>query len=297
MPLTDDARAALGSAEDFADPFVVADGASYVAFATGVGEVHVQVARSADLASWTKLPDALPVLPAWASRDSGLTWAPSVLRREDGYVLYYTTRDVASGFQCIGRATAPRVEGPYVDASASAFVCPAELCGAIDPSPFVDDDGRAWLLWKSDENSAACRRGPRIWGEPLSDDGLTRVGSPTALLATDRGWEGPLVEGPSMFRAGGAYFLFYSANDYESPRYAIGYATCASPVGPCRKATIDAPFLASDGQKLGPGGQEFFLDASGRRWMAYHAWTAPRTTYASGGARSLRIAPLTVRVD
>ena len=112
------------SRADFANPFVLADRDGYVAFATGAGDEHVQVARSRDLATWTRLPDALPSLPSWAARERGLTWAPAVLRRESAYVLYYTARDAASGFQCIGRATSARPEGPYLDDSEHAFVCP-----------------------------------------------------------------------------------------------------------------------------------------------------------------------------
>jgi hypothetical protein len=44
---------------------------------------------------------------------------------------------------------------------------------------------------------------------------------------------------------------------------------------------------------LGPGGQEVFLDRDGQTWMAFHAWTAPHTSYAAGGVRSLRVARLT----
>lgn len=41
----------------------------------------------------------------------------------------------------------------------------------------------------------------------------------------------------------------------------------------------------------GPGGQEFFFDASGRPWMAYHAWGAV-VGYGDGGKRSLRLDPI-----
>jgi beta-xylosidase len=281
---------------DFADPFVLANEGEYWAYATGAAGTNLQVAQSRDLATWSRVGDALPRLPTWAKAGPGLTWAPSVLRRGGAYVLYYTTRDARSGFQCISRATSDAPAGPFVDASTQPLVCQVDgatsLCGSIDPSPFVGDDGRAYLLWKSDENAPACRRAPRIWAQALTDDGLALTGSETALLAMDRAWETPIVEGPSMVKEGGAYFLFYSASDWESARYAIGYATCDGPTGPCAKITRDAPFVKSAGDVLGPGGQEIFRDVNGRAWMAFHAWTAPHASYAAGGARSLRIAPL-----
>ncbi len=287
-----------GTPRDFADPFVLRDGGTYYAFATGAGGAHLQVARSRDLASWQTLGDALPRVPSWAADDAAYTWAPSVLPRQGRYVLYYTARDRASGFQCISRATASLPAGPYTDDSSAPLVCDlggsgsAASCGSIDPSPFVDGDGQAYLFWKSDENAPACHAPPRLWSARLSEDGLRTVSPPAKLLAMDQPWEAPIIEGPSMVKKGGGYFLFYSANWYDGADYAIGYAACAGPEGPCKKATTSGPLVASDGETLGPGGQEFFSDAEDRIWMAYHAWTAPHASYASGGARSLRLAPL-----
>jgi len=290
-------------ARDFPDPFVLKSGASYYAFATNAAGKNVQAATSTDLVHWDELPDALPTLPAWATADASLTWAPSVLRRGDTFVMYYTAHVAALGFQCISRAIAPRPEGPYVDESAAPLVCQTQgaeaFCGSIDPSPFVDANGTPYLLWKSDENAPQCETPPRIWAQRLTDDGFALVGSRTAILARTEGWEYPLIEGPSMVVDGGRYYLFYSANAYESESYGVGYAVCEKVTGPCVKKTLDradgspAPLVHSAGRALGPGGQEFFTDARGKLWMAYHAWTTPRTTYSSGGARSLRIDPIT----
>lgn len=279
---------------DFADPFVLATSDGYYAFATGTRGSHLQVARSRDLDRWTRAADPLPALPAWARDEAGVTWAPSVLPRNDGYVLYYTTRDRRSGYQCISAARAAHPQGPYLDRSSRPLVCQvdagAALCGSIDASPFVDGARGAYLLWKSDENSQRCRTAPRLWSQRLSEDGLSLVGQPAALMARDRAWEGDIVEAPSMTAHDGRYYLFYSGNWYASSRYAVGYATCAGPLGPCAKVTVAAPFLGSTGTALGPGGQELFTATDGTLWMAYHAWTAPRTDYAHGGARSLRLA-------
>lgn len=294
---------APGAPLDFADPFVLCDGGAYYAFATGTHGVHIQAARSRDHASWTLLADALPRLGSWAEDDPEFTWAPSVLPRGGRYVLYYTARHRASGYQCISRAVADAPAGPYVDDSAFPFVCDIDQggsasaserrCGSIDPSPFVDADGQAYLLWKSDENSPACHAPPRLWSQRLTEDGMSTAGDRKMLLAMDQPWEAPIIEGPSMLRRAEGYYLFYSANWYDGANYAIGYATCAGPSGPCTKVTTSGPLLKSDGAVLGPGGQEFFTDPEDRTWMAYHGWTAPHAAYASGGVRSLQIAPVT----
>ncbi len=280
-------------AEDFPDPFVLRAGSAWYAFATNSAGKNVRAARSDDLARWTELPDALPSLPAWAKSGASLTWAPSVLARGAGFVLYYTARDLASGYQCISRAVATDPAGPYVDDSTAPFVCQVEgeeaLCGSIDPSPFVDHDGVPYLVWKSDENAPDCHGDARIWAQRLTDDGLSVVGPRAALLARDRGWEHPLVEGPSMIARGGRLHLFYSAGWWESTSYAVGWATCAGPLGPCTKHTTSGPLFGSKGSAVGPGGQHPFVDDEGRTWMAYHAWTAPLVGYGAGGARTLRI--------
>jgi len=274
---------------DLPDPFVLRDGATYYAFATNAGASNVPVVTSKDLASWTTLPDALPALPSWAKANASLTWAPSVLRRGSTYVLYYTARSKVAGFQCIGRAVAATPAGPYVDDTSAPFICQEALCGSIDASPFVASNGDAYLLWKSDENAAACASPSRLWSQRLGIDGLSLLDVPLELLARDRNWEAPLIEGPSMVEVDNRYYLFYSANWWESPDYGIGYAICSTPRGPCAKKTLDRPLVSSGSGALGPGGQEIFSDPQGQLWMSYHAWSAPIVGYANGGSRSLRI--------
>jgi beta-xylosidase len=273
--------------DDFPDPFVLRVGEAYYAYATNVRSNNVPALRSADLATWERIGDALPLLPKWARSGAGLTWAPSVLPRGDGYVLYFTARDNASDRQCIGRAVAASPDGKFKDESAQPFICQADLGGSIDPSPFVDDDGSAWLLWKNDGN--CCGLSVGLWMQRLSEDGLSLVGEPTELLRYDRAWESPLIEGPALLKYGGKYFLFYSANWYDGPDYAIGYAVADALTGPYTKITQDGPLFAKRGEVAGPGGQEFFTDAAGNLWMAYHAWHARNVGYANLGQRSLRL--------
>ena len=272
--------------QDFADPFVFRAGNRYFGYSTNRGASNVPVITSADLRAWSSLPDALPRLPAWTSR--GRVWAPSVLARPDGYVLYYTTREVASGLQCLSRAVGRAPEGPFVDDSTGPMICQRELGGSIDASPFVDRDGRAYLTWKSDGEPG------RLWSQALSPDGLSLTGEPAALLAQDREWERPTIEGPAMVRDGDRVYLFYSAGRWQNTTYAVGWASCESAVGPCTKALADAPLLGSSADRTGaggPGGTEVVVDGAGGRWLAYHAWLPYDGGYP-GGRRMLHLAPL-----
>ncbi len=144
---------------DFPDPFVLNAGDTYFAFATNAGPTNVQVMSSKDLVHWDTQPDALPTVASWAVR--GFTWAPTVLARKQGYVLFYTVREPKAGRQAIslGYSTAPG--GPYVDASSAPLIYQLSLGGSIDASPFVDGDGTAYLVWKADSN--AINRPSSLW--------------------------------------------------------------------------------------------------------------------------------------
>ncbi|MBA2625921.1 MAG: family 43 glycosylhydrolase, partial [Acidimicrobiia bacterium] len=72
---------------DFADPYVLGVGSTYFAYSTNGGGGNIQLIRSDDLGGWAWIGDALPALPAWANPH--FTWAPSVLARAGGYVMYY----------------------------------------------------------------------------------------------------------------------------------------------------------------------------------------------------------------
>jgi beta-xylosidase len=272
-------------AGDFPDPFVVRARDGYHAFATR-GESDIQHLFSRDLATWEPRPGVLPVLPPWAA--PGRTWAPAVLEREGRWVLYFSARNAASGRQCIGTALAADPGGPFAPRPEPLVCADDAALGAIDPSPFVDRDGAPYLLW-----AACCTQG-ELRGQRLSKDGLSTEGIPQALIRADLPWEDGLVEGPSMLREGERFYLFYSANHWQGARYAVGVAECASPLGPCAKPRRE-PFLSSEKDMAGPGGQEFFRDGWGRVWITYHAWSAERPSYQAGGARSLRVERVELR--
>jgi len=268
---------------DFPDPFVLRADDRYYAYATQRGRLAIQVMRSKNLSDWSRPREALPELPSWA--DAGHTWAPAVLARPQGYVLYYSVRHRASGLQCISVAVAVSPDGPFVDRSSEPLIFQPRRGGSIDPSPFVDDDRRAYLVWKSDDN--ALGRPTSLWGARLRADGLGLDGRKTELLSQDAAWETPVIEGPAIVRAGDTYYLFYGGAWWESSRASIGYAAADKPLGPYGKATRREPWLSSRRAAAGPSGPHFFTDADGAMWMAYHAWKPGRVGYADGGVRSL----------
>lgn len=269
-----DPPAALLLDHEFADPSLLQVGDTYFLYATGTASTNVQVGRTDDFVEWTQLADALPTLPGWA--EPGFTWAPAVAAMGGGseYVLYFVARDRASGDQCIGVATSHLPEGPFSSTTAQPLVCQVDLGGSIDPYVFIDDE-QPFLLWKNDAPSYGAE--PWLWIQPLSQDGVALVGAPTALLHPDRVWEGGVVEAPALVRRHDTYYLFYSANDYASAQYAIGYARAPTLLGPYRKTP--GPLLASQqiAGVIGPGGQDI-LERGEMTWLVYHSWD-PTMTY------------------
>ena len=264
---------------DFADPAVLEVDGTFYAYATQGNGVNIQVATSPDLATWTLVDtDALPQVPAWST--PGDTWAPDVSFVGGQFVMFFTTTNTEPLMQCIGVATSATPTGPFEAVGTAPIVCPVDEGGAIDPATFVDDDGSRYLLFKNDGN--CCGLDTWISIAPLSADSLSLAGEPARLIQQDQPWEGRLVEAPTLVKHDGNFVLLYSANDYNSLDYAIGYATSPSLLGPYSKGP--GPLLgtdASDYAYYGPGGQDVVGDT-----IVFHSWNAEHTH------RGLNVAPL-----
>jgi beta-xylosidase len=268
-PLTD---------SDFADPFVLHVKNTYYAYATTAISENFPTMHSRDLIHWKYGNDAMPSLPGWAG---GSSWAPEVMPLTDGrYVLYFTAMDLGSGRQCLGRATGTKPDGPFTDPSSRPFLCQVDLGGDIDPDPFKDGDGKTYLLWKNDGN--CCGRDTFIFSQRMSADGAKMMGKPAQLIHEEKPWEYDVVEAPTMWKHDGKYYLFFSGNDFGMDLYAVGYATCKGPLGPCTQAK-ENPILKSRCSAAGPGGQTIVTDKAGQDWILYAAWPKSAVGPTAGG--------------
>jgi beta-xylosidase len=290
---------------DFPDPFILEHEGQFLAYATNVAGANVQMASSTNLSAWRfvseesapgQLRDALPVLPSWAQ--PGFTWAPEVLKTPGGFVLYFTARHAARGVQCVGAATSQDPRGPFTSQAAEPLVCQYELGGTIDANPFRAPDGQLYLYFKNDGNNPAFNKPTEIFAQRLSPDGLSLTGTPVPLVRNDKPWEGLVVEAPAMIERGGSYVLFFSGNDYawhgsqRVSNYAMGYATCEGPLGPCTDAPNN-PFLASTARPClsGPGHQAV-LQTQGKEYLAFHSWAADQDCRPANERRFLHVVEL-----
>jgi beta-xylosidase len=269
---------------DFPDPSVLDAGGVFYAYSTNSGAANLPVIASNDLLHWRALGDGMAFLPSWAVRISGFTWAPAVVAAPGGgYEAFFSTLDT-NGQECLGRASAPAPSGPFLDTSSSPLVCSDEQ-GAIDPSLFRASTGD-YLIWKADTGS---HRAGEIFAQQLNASDTALIGSPVLLLTADQGWEGGIVEGPSLADVGGHDFLFFSANRWDTDEYAIGMTSCTSPLGPCAQSRTDV-VEASEPGMIGPGGPDVFSTAT-HMYLAFSAWTGGAPG-APGSRRALFLSTL-----
>ena len=297
-------------AGDAGDPDIVYSGGTYYAFSTGTAlgnhiQALVSTSASSGYHSYTGTSfgsTALATPPAWETPDTQTS--PSVIDLDGRWLMYY---DAAvspnagdTGHNCISVAVGGTILSPsaptFTDTSSGGLVC--EPTGSIDPSAFVDPaSGQAYLVWK--QNDGGSNERATIWSQPLSADGLSLLGVPSALMYNNTvsyPWEST-VEDPDMVYANGTYFLLFAAGVYTTAAYSEGITTCSGPTGPCGS---DAQILTTYGSVLGPGGGSLFTDASGAWHLAYAAWqggSAGCTSYACGAVRALFVAPASLTIQ
>jgi len=168
--------------------------------------------------------------------------------------------------ECIGDAVGSAPDGPF-RAIESPFICQRDQGGSIDPRVFTAPGGTNWMVWKSDQNAHGSATPTTLWSQRLAPDGLSLLGSPTALMKPDEPWQGTVIEAPDMVEVNGVYWLAYAANWFNQPAYGIGVAWCKGPLGPCADLS-NQPLISSNAQGKGPGEPSFFQDTTGV-WMLY----------------------------
>ena len=149
------------------------------------------------------------------------------MKVRDKWLLYYTANHRKRDVQCLGVAAADN-PGARSGRLRQPLVCQFDLGGTIDANPFRDKDGKLYLYYKSDGNRVGKKT--VIWGQRLSDDGLSVVGAPAHLVEDDQKWmeagrgadHGALARRPPIIYS--AAFYGWDPNERLS-RYATGYAT------------------------------------------------------------------------
>jgi beta-xylosidase len=302
------------------DPMALVGDTDYYAYTTGD---DFPVLHSTDLVNWNQVGTALTKRPSWVvATGDWHPWSPGVVATGNScpgttsptcYIMYYVGlgRSFSPRINCVAAAYSPTPAGPFtdlgpltaadgqLDRSGRPPGCGDDAgYGNIDPAPFVDNDGRAYLYVSTDRAcapdaipGATCPLAPTISVLRLTPDRLHVAAARVPLFDgtpetwEDRGVAAPTVEGPWLEKHGFTYYLFYSGGSWRAA-YGMGVATAAFPTGPFTKSTRN-PILRQTSQVFSPGGGSAITGPNGDDWLIYHgrsgSYSAPRT---------LRIDPL-----
>jgi hypothetical protein len=186
-------------------------------------QTFIDAFSSKDLVHWKRHPRVLEIRNIkWAEF---ALWAPSVIRANRKYYLFFGANDIQSDREHggIGVAVASKPAGPYVDALGAPLI-DKFVNGAqpIDPFVFRDDDGEHYLYYGGWRHCNVVRLKPDLLGiAPLPDGSLYKEITPAQY-----------VEGPFVFKRQGKYYLMWSEGGWQGPNYSVAYAIGDSPTGP-----------------------------------------------------------------
>lgn len=222
----------------------------------GVGEGFL-VYTSKDLKKWNGpvgKSNGLALQKGDAFGTKGF-WAPQVFTYQNKFHMAYTADEQ------IAIATSDNPLGPFKSEKKEALQASVKQ---IDPFVFFDTDGKKYLY------HVRLTEGNRIFVAELEDD-LMQIKPETLkeCIAGNLNWENteatnwPVVEGPTVLKYSGLYYLVYSANDFRNPDYAVGYATSKSPYGPWEKSEHGSIIDRNILPEYGTGHGDIFIDENG----------------------------------
>jgi hypothetical protein len=184
----------------------------------------------------------------WANPKAYSLWAPDAIYRNGKYFFYFPApakdTTLGRGFS-IGVAVSDKPYGPFTPQPE-----PIRNARGIDPNPFIDKDGQAYLYW-------AARN---IYVARLKDNMLELAGEPQVIEGLpDKG----LKEGPYLFERNGRYYLTYPhvQDKTEQLEYAMG----ESPMGPFKVMGV-----IMDASPECWTNQQSILEFRGQWYLFYH---------------------------
>jgi arabinan endo-1,5-alpha-L-arabinosidase len=276
------------------DPALAHDGDTWYVYSTGNGTIadgNIQIRSSTDGSHWRYAGEVWREKPEWLTEAvPGVDnlWAPELIEHDGTWYLYYAASTFGKNTSVIALATNTTLDPDdpdyeWVDQGAVIESTNHDDFNAIDPG-VIDADGTPWMAFGS--FWSGIRMVQLEWPRGL------RADDAEPLRLADRGAPPNAIEAPYLVEHDGDYFLFVSRDSccqgVEST-YNIAVGRADAPTGPF----VDrdgvpllqdggTPVLATDGTRIGPGGQSV---ADGI--MAFHFYDGTQ-----GGAFRLALAPM-----
>ena len=274
------ATKAQGKEIFFADPTIFTEkGKYYLTGTRSEAPLGFSVLESTNLTDW-KTPSnkdiQMLLVPGKEVFGERGFWAPQILKDKKSYYLTYTANEqvvIASSKTLTGRysqTVAEPVDGHVKN---------------IDSYIFKDDDGKYYLY------HVRFNRGNFLWvaefdfkAGKIKPETLKQCFSNTDPWETTPNYQSdPIMEGPTVIKMKGVYYMFYSANHFRNIDYAVGYATATSPYGPWTKYPGNPIIHRSIVGENGAGHGDIFFDKKNKPYYVYHVHysnteVAPRRT-------------------
>lgn len=190
---------------DYSDPDVIRVGDTYYLTASSFNYVPgLPILTSRDLVNWTLSNYALEEIPLPRYRvpqHAQGVWAPSLRYHKGWFYVFFGMPD--EGIFCVrARNALGKWEKP---------VCVLPGKGLIDPCPFWDDDGSAWVVHGYARSRIGFKSALGIF--PMSPDGTKAIGE-DHILYDGRATQ-PTIEGPKVYKREGWYYIFAPAGGVE----------------------------------------------------------------------------------
>ncbi|HCV80919.1 MAG: carbohydrate-binding protein [Zunongwangia sp.] len=165
---------------------------------------------STDMVNWTEHGAVASLKDfSWAPQDNG-AWAVQCIERNGKFYLYCPMH--GSG---IGVLVSDSPYGPFKDPLGKRLIDTDHIWNDIDPSPFIDDDGQAYLYWGN----------PDVYYVKLNEDMTSIEGEVVKIDSKPENYQ----EGPWVWKHDDHYYLAYASTCCPE---GLGYAMSDSPEGP-----------------------------------------------------------------
>jgi beta-xylosidase len=249
---------------DYSDPDAIRVGNDY--YLTSSSFEHIPglpILHSMDMVNWTIINHALKKQPPFnvfnKPQHGNGVWAPAIRYHNNEFYIYYPDPDY--GIYMV------KTKDPAKDWSTPLLVYPGK--GIIDPCPFWDEDGKAWLTHAYAGSRAGIKSIIAI--APMNTDGTEVTGE--SIVVYDGHETDPTIEGPKVYKRNNYYYLFAPAGGVPTGWQLV--LRSKNILGPYeRKVVMDQGKSAINGPHQGawvstPQGEDWFFhfqdkDAYGR---------------------------------
>jgi beta-xylosidase len=186
---------------DYSDPDAIRVGDDFFMISSSFNSIPgIPLLHSRDLVNWRIVNHVVKRL-GWEgyglpAHGRGI-WAPSIRRRGDLFYVYFASPDEGI-FVC-------RTDDPF--GAWSEPECVKPCTGWIDPCPFWDDEGRAYLVNAFANSRIGFKSVLRV--SRMNDEGTEVL--PEGRFVYEGHDRHPTIEGPKLYKRGEYYYIFAPA--------------------------------------------------------------------------------------